>query len=326
MVKGFSLKIGVIGAGYLGNFHLQKLKNFSNISISGLYDKNDTRANEMSRLHDVRCFSSLEHLINSSDAVSIVTPTSTHYKISLLALNNGCHVFIEKPITDKLDDAKKLLKKAKKVNKIIQVGHIERFNPGFLALKKINPNPKFIEVHRLAPFNPRGNDVPVILDLMIHDLDIIISLLGNKIKDIKANGVSVVSKSIDIANVRLEFLNGCIVNLTASRISQKEMRKMRLFSNKSYITIDFKEKTLEEYNVDDFKPVDEKNKKVFKIGNENKKYIIYNKPKIIKNDALKAELKHFVNSIQNKTHPETDGESATEALDLALNIQSIIDK
>jgi predicted dehydrogenase len=326
MGKVSSLRIGVIGVGHLGNFHLKQLRNIPNILISGLYDINNKRAILMSKNHNVHCFSSINNLLNSSDAVSIVTPTHTHYKISKQALEGGCHIFIEKPITDNLADARSLLKKAKQEKKIIQVGHIERFNPGFIALKKINPNPKFIEVHRLAPFNPRGNDVPVILDLMIHDLDIIISLLGNKVKDIRANGVSVISKSIDIANARLVFNNGCVVNLTASRISQKEMRKMRLFSQNSYITIDFKEKLIEEYRIYNNKNKLKKNYKVFEIGENNKKYIIYNKPLITKHDALKEELNHFIKSIDNNSNPETDGESATEALNIALKIQSKIDK
>ena len=326
MGKGSSLRIGVIGVGHLGNFHLKQLSNIPNILVSGLYDINNKRATLMSKNHNVHCFSSINNLLNSSDAVSIVTPTCTHYKISKRALNQGCHIFIEKPITDNLADARSLLKKAKQEKKIIQVGHIERFNPGFIALKKINPNPKFIEVHRLAPFNSRGNDVPVILDLMIHDLDIIISLLGNKVEDIRANGVSVISKSIDIANARLVFNNGCVVNLTASRISQKEMRKMRLFSQNSYITIDFKEKLLEEYKIYNNKYKLKKNDKVLEIGKNNKKHIIYNKPLITKDDALKEELNHFIHSIHNNSNPKTDGESATEALNIALKIQSKIDK
>tara|TARA_Y100001960_G_C14753087_1_gene869642 strand:- start:1492 stop:2466 length:975 start_codon:yes stop_codon:yes gene_type:complete len=323
MKKGSTLRIGIIGVGHLGYFHLKQIITISNIEISGIYDNNKKRAEEVSSEYDVKSFSILNDLLISSDAVSIVTPTPTHYKIASLALSHGCHVFIEKPITNNIIHANKLLKQAKKEKKIIQVGHIERFNPGFLALKKINPSPKFIEVHRLAPFNPRGNDVPVVLDLMIHDIDIIISLLGNEIIDTKASGVKVVSSSIDIANVRMEFANGCIVNLTASRISQKEMRKMRLFSVNGYITIDFKEKILEEYQISN---KNNHQNKVFEIGDKNKKYIIYNKPKMQKKDALKMELNHFIDSILNNKNPETDGYSATEALKIALNIQSIIDE
>ena len=326
MINDSSLQIGVIGVGHLGYFHLKQLSLINNINIAGIFDIDKKRLNEVSELYGVKSFTSLEDLLIVSDAVTIVTPTPTHYNIAQLALNYGCHIFIEKPITNDILDAKKLLISSKKLKKIIQVGHIERFNPGFLALKKINPNPKFIEIHRLAPFNPRGNDVPVVLDLMIHDLDLIISLLGDKINNIKANGVKVVSSSIDIANVRIEFQNDCIVNLTASRISQKEMRKMRLFSANSYITIDFKEKILEQYKIKKNISNVDKNKKIIKIEGNNKKFIVYNKPKINQLDALKMELVHFIDSIRNNKNPQTDGISATQALNLALKIQSIIDR
>ena len=235
-------------------------------------------------------------------------------------------MFIEKPITDNLSHAGALLNRADELKKIIQVGHIERFNPAFMALKKTAVKPRFIETHRLAPFNPRGNDVPVILDLMIHDLDIILSLVDSKIQDIRANGVKVVSQTVDIANARLEFANGCVSNLTASRIAQKEMRKIRLFQKDNYITIDFLEGILEEYKVCHEKIDDTAADKVVQIGTDNTKYILYNRPVIEKHDALREELQHFVHSIQHANQPETDGYSATEALALALDIQSIIDQ
>ena len=235
MKKGNTIQIGVIGVGHLGNFHVKRLREISRISISGIYDNNPIRADEISNQYDVKSFSSLEKLLEISDAVSIVTPTPYHFEIANLALDKDCHLFIEKPITDNIEHAGLLLNKAEKLNKIIQVGHIERFNPAFTVLKNLHIQPLFIEAHRLAEFNPRGNDVPVILDLMIHDLDIILSLVGSEIKDIRANGVKVVSSSIDIANAGIEFGNGCIANVTASRISQKIMRKMRLFQNEEYI-------------------------------------------------------------------------------------------
>ena len=320
------MKIGVIGVGHLGNYHLKKLSEISEISVSGLYDIDQKRAEEISRDHNIPSFSNLESLLDANDAVSVVTPTHSHYKITEQALDAGCHVFIEKPITDNLSHAGALLKKAAEVNKIIQVGHIERFNPAFMALKKTDMVPRFIEAHRLAPFNPRGNDVPVILDLMIHDLDIILSLIDSKIQDIQANGVRVVSKTVDIANVRLKFENGCVSNLTSSRISQKEMRKMRLFQEDNYITIDFHEEILEEYKVCHEEPYNTAADQVVEIGTDNKKYILYNKPVIQKHDALREELRHFIYSIQHASQPETNGTSATEALRLALEIQSIIDQ
>ena len=326
MKKDTTIKIGVVGAGHLGNFHLKQLKGIPHVSISGLYDSNPKRADEMSHFHNVHAFLSLDEILNESDAVCIVTPTSKHYSIADKALNEGCNLFIEKPITDNIYHAKLLLNKAKKLNKIIQVGHIERFNPAFSVLKNLNIKPHFIEAHRLSKFNPRGNDVPVILDLMIHDLDIILSLVKSDIKEIRANGVKVVSSTVDIANVRLEFENGCIANVTASRISQKVMRKMRLFQEEDYITIDFHNGILEEYKICNSPPTEDINDQVIELAGKEKKYVLYRKPNVPKHDALKEELIHFANSIQNAQKPETDGQSAAKALGLALKIQKIIDQ
>ena len=325
MKKETKIKIGVVGVGQLGNFHLKQLKGIPKISISGLYDIDSNRADEMSKLYDVKTYSSADELLKESDAVSIVTPTSNHYSVADYALNSGCHIFIEKPITDNIEHAGLLLNKAKKLKKIIQVGHIERFNPAFTVLKNLDIQPRFIEVHRLAEFNPRGNDVPVILDLMIHDLDIILSLVKSEIKDIKANGVKVVSATVDIANARVEFENGCVANLTASRISQNIMRKMRLFQERDYITIDFQNGVLEQYKVYDKSPSPKKGDQVTELGGEEKKYVLYRKPDVPQHDALKEELIHFAHSIQNAQKPETDGQSAANALSLALEIQKIID-
>ena len=324
MKKGNTIQIGVIGVGYLGNFHVKRLKEISRISISGIYDNNPIRADEISCQYDVKSFSSLEKLLAISDAVSIVTPTFHHFEIANLALDKDCHLFIEKPITDNIEHASLLLNKAEKLNKIIQVGHIERFNPAFTALKNLQIQPLFIESHRLAEFNSRGNDVPVILDLMIHDLDIILSLVDSEIKDIRANGVKVVSSSVDIANARIEFENGCIANVTASRISQKIMRKMRLFQNEEYITIDFQNGVLEEYKICATPRESKGIEKVVELGGPEQRYVLYRKPKIPKLDALKEELIHFTNSITNAQKPETDAKSAAKALELALEIQKII--
>ena len=326
MKKGNTIQIGVIGVGHLGNFHVKRLKEISGISISGIYDNNPIRAEEISNQYDVKSFSSLQVLLEISDAVSIVAPTPYHFEIANLALDKDCHLFIEKPITDNIEHAGLLLNKAEKLNKIIQVGHIERFNPAFTVLKNLDIQPRFIEAHRLAKFNPRGNDVPVILDLMIHDLDIILSLVKSEIKDIRANGVKVVSSTVDIANARLEFENGCVANLTASRISQKVMRKMRLFQEEDYITIDFHNGILEEYKICNSPPTEDINDQVIELAGKEKKYVLYRKPEVPKHDALKEELIHFANSIQNAQKPETDGQSAAKALGLALQIQKIIDQ
>ncbi len=326
MNKGKTIKIGVIGVGHLGNFHLKQLGKIPQVSITGLYDNDPNRAEEMSRRHNVQSYNSLNELLDSCDAVSIVTPTGYHYAVADKALDAGCHLFIEKPITASIDHAALLLNKAEKLNKIIQVGHIERFNPAFMALETSNLQPLFIETHRLAPFNPRGNDVPVILDLMIHDLDIILSLVKSEIKDIRANGVKVVSSTVDIANTRLEFENGCIANITASRISQKSMRKMRLFQEADYITIDFQSGEVEEYKICSTPPDLSTGDQVVELAGAEKRYVHYHKPVITQHDALKEELIHFADSIIQGQQPETDGHSAAEVLKLALEIQKIIDR
>ena len=324
MKNDTTIQIGVVGTGHLGNFHLKQLKGIPHFTIAGLFDSDPIRAMEMSKRYDVESFFSVRDLLQKAEAISIVTPTPYHYEIANLALDKGCHLFIEKPITDNIEHAGLLLNKAEKLNKIIQVGHIERFNPAFSVLKNLHIQPLFIEAHRLAEFNPRGNDVPVILDLMIHDLDIILSLVASEIKDIRANGVKVVSSSIDIANARIEFENGCIANVTASRISQKIMRKMRLFQNEEYITIDFQNGVLEEYKICANPPEQSGTEKVVELGGPEKRYVLYRKPQVPKQDALKEELTHFTNSITTAQKPETDGESAAKALALALEIQKII--
>ena len=326
MKNDTKIQIGVVGTGHLGNFHLKQLKGIPHFTIAGLFDSDPIRAMEMSKRYDVESFSSVRDLLQKAEAISIVTPTPYHYEMGNLALEAGCHLFIEKPITDNIEHAGLLLNKAEKLNKIIQVGHIERFNPAFTVLKNLHIQPLFIEAHRLAEFNPRGNDVPVILDLMIHDLDIILSLVGSEIKDIRANGVKVVSSSVDIANARIEFENGCIANVTASRISQKIMRKMRLFQNEEYITIDFQNGVLEEYKICANPPESNGTEKVVELGGSDKRYVLYRKPQVPKQDALKEELTHFTNSIINAQKPETDGQSAAKALGLALKIQKIIDQ
>ena len=319
-----TIQIGVVGTGHLGNFHLKQLKGIPHFTIAGLFDSDPIRALEMSKRYNVESFSSVRDLLQKAEAISIVTPTPYHYEIGNLALDADCHLFIEKPITNNIEHAGLLLNKAEKLNKIIQVGHIERFNPAFTVLKNLHIQPLFIEAHRLAEFNPRGNDVPVILDLMIHDLDIILFLVSSEIKDIRANGVKVVSSSVDIANARIEFENGCIANVTASRISQKIMRKMRLFQNEEYITIDFQNGVLEEYKICANPPESKGTEKVVELGGPEKKYVLYSKPQVPKQDALKEELTHFTNSITTAQKPETDGESAAKALALALEIQKII--
>ena len=315
-----SISIGLVGVGHLGKFHLRHLINIAKINISGIFDINFDRANLISQEFNVKFVKKLNNLYKTSDAIIIATPTNSHFKIAKESIKSNCHVFIEKPITDNLNDAKKLLKYAKEMNKIIQVGHIERFNPAFKKLEELKIKPIFIESHRLAPFNIRGIEVPVVLDLMIHDIDIILSLINSKIKKISANGVDIISKSIDIANARLEFENGSVANLTSSRISQKEMRKMRIFQKNNYFSIDFKKNIIEIFSLD-YKGNN------FKIEDNIciEDYLKYETPPIIKKDALKEEILHFIHSIKHNNTPKTDIISAIECLKIALKIQKIID-
>ncbi len=317
------LKMGVIGIGHLGRFHVQQLQTIQNIKLIGVFDVNSAVASATASEFNTQNFEILDELLEECDAVSIVTPTSFHYDIAIKCIEKGCHLFIEKPITETIQQAQQLLDKANKT--IIQVGHIERFNPAFLHLQEKNISPQFVEMHRLAPFNPRGTDVPVMLDLMIHDIDILLSMVKSEIKDIHASGVNVVSSTCDIANARIIFENGCVANLTASRISRGSMRKMRIFQESSYITVDFLEKSVEEYDVSDEVPSHIDSRQVFPLEGEKKKYIIYQKPEIEEHNALREELSHFADSVLSGQTPEVDGVSATRALQVALSIQQIID-
>ena len=233
------IKIGIFGAGHLGKIHIKLLKEIKEFSIIGFHDTDKTKISEIEKEFSIKHFDDQEQLINEVDAIDIVTPTISHYNCAANALKNSKHIFIEKPITNTLEESESLIKISEETNVIIQVGHVERFNPAFIAAQPYFNNPMFIETHRLAQFNPRGTDVPVVLDLMIHDLDIVLSTIKSNIKKINASGVSVVSDSPDIANARIEFDNGCVANLTASRISMKNMRKSRFFQKDAYISIDF---------------------------------------------------------------------------------------
>lgn len=319
------VKIGIIGVGHLGKFHLQQLKEIESAHLQGVYDLNTPSIQAISADQNIQAFTSMDELFTVCDAVSIVTPTTTHFQVASDALRNDCHVFIEKPITKTVAEARDLLSLAEKNNLIIQVGHIEQFNPAFLAINNQECHPQFIECHRLAPFNPRGTDVPVVLDLMIHDIGIILSMVDSSVKDIHASGVNVVSPSVDIANARIEFENGCVANLTSSRISQKKMRKLRFFQNNAYTTVDFLLGIVETYHVTDDLPILKDNEMSFKLEGKQEKYVIYQKPEVIPQNALKLELEHFIESIQHQKTPIVDGHSATEALDIAIRIQNIID-
>jgi len=312
------LKIGVFGVGHLGKFHLNNWKEIEDVEVVGFYDPNDTVASAVIEKYQVQRFEDPLKLIAACDAIDVVAPTSYHFEICKAAILKGKHVFVEKPLANTMDEARELVKLVKEANIKFQVGHVERFNPAFLALKQYTLNPMFIEVHRLAQFNPRGTDVSVILDLMIHDIDIILSLVKSNVKFISANGVAVMSDTPDIANVRIEFDNGCVANLTSSRISMKKMRKMRLFQKDAYIGIDFLEKKTEiiklnapgDTNVFTFDIETSTGKKTIAIAN----------PTVKDTNAIKLELEDFRNAIvQNIDTPVTvlDG---FRAMDVAHQI------
>ncbi|MDB5202357.1 MAG: Gfo/Idh/MocA family oxidoreductase [Ferruginibacter sp.] len=307
------LRIGIFGVGHLGKFHLNNWQEIDGVELAGFYDPNDANALPVQEKYQLKRFSSPEELLAVCDAVDVITPTPFHFDLCSLALRNGKHVFVEKPLAHTMDEARSLVKLARESNLKFQVGHVERFNPAFLSLENYNLQPMFIEVHRLAQFNPRGTDVSVILDLMIHDIDIVLHLVKSNVSYISANGVAVMSDTPDIANVRIEFDNGCVANLTSSRISMKKMRKMRLFQKDAYIGIDFLEKKTEIIKLN--APGD-KNVFTFDIDtNHGKKTIAIASPAVAEVNAIKMELEAFRDAIvENKDTPVTvnDGFAAME--------------
>jgi predicted dehydrogenase len=312
------LKVGVLGVGHLGKFHLNNWLEIEGATLVGFFDPNDEIANAVIEKYKLTRFDTAEELMDACDAVDIVAPTITHFNLCKAAITKGKHVFVEKPLANTMDEARQLVKLAKEANIKFQVGHVERFNPAFLALKNRKLEPMFIEVHRLAQFNPRGTDVSVILDLMIHDIDIILSLVKSNVKSINANGVAVMSDTPDIANVRIEFDNGCVANLTSSRISMKKMRKMRLFQKDAYIGIDFLEKKTE---VIKLSSPDDTNVFTFDIETNNgKKTIAIANPVIEEGNAIKMELQAFYQAILQNTDTPVNVVDGFRAMDVAHQI------
>src|SRR3972149_3579897 len=313
------LKIGVIGTGHLGKLHVKMFKELENCECVGLFDTNLLQSENAAAEFKVKFFNNEEELLNSVDAVSVAVTTSAHFEVGNRCLEKGKHVFVEKPITSTISEAEKLVNLADKKNLNLQVGHIERFNPALVSLEKYISNPVFIETDRLSQFNPRGTDVAVVLDLMIHDIDVILSFIKSNIKKIDANGVAVVSDNVDIANARIQFENGAVANVTASRISQKKMRKMRLFLRDPYIALDFITGVSEVYRL---LPVDEQVQPSFisfgEIGvGDKKKRLVYEQPEQKQVNALKYELQLFVNSIINNQKPVITGDDGLRALRVA---------
>jgi predicted dehydrogenase len=291
------LKLGVFGVGHLGKFHLNNWKQIPDVEIVGFFDPNNDNAKAVEAEYGIKRFMDEEALIKASDMIDVVTPTHLHFPVCEMAIKMGKHVFVEKPMANTIEEGKAIMEMVKEAGVKLQVGHVERFNPAFTALKDITLNPSFIEVHRLAQFNPRGTEVSVILDLMIHDIDIILSIVTSGVKHISASGVAVLTDTPDIANVRIEFNNGCVANLTSSRISMKKMRKIRLFQKDAYIGIDFLEKNTE---IIKLKKPDEEDAFSFDIEtHQGTKTISIANPVVENGNAILAELTSFVQSIQN---------------------------
>jgi predicted dehydrogenase len=315
------LKIGVLGAGHLGKIHLKCIKEIADFDLIGFYDPDKDIAESVEQEFSIKKWSSLDDLIDAADVVDIVTPTISHFECAAKALKKCRHVFIEKPIVTTLHEARELIKIAREANVKVQVGHVERFNPAFLAAEGSFDRPMFIESHRLAQFNPRGTDVPVILDLMIHDIDIVLSVVKSNIKKISASGVAVVSDTPDIANARIEFDNGCVANLTASRISLKNMRKSRFFQRDAYISVDFLKKELEVVRITDVSPDASPAGFILELGTgRGTKQINFDKPEIKPLNAIRAELESFYIAIINNTIPMVTINDGYSALDVAYKI------
>ena len=317
------LKIAVLGVGHLGKIHVNCIQQISNqYELVGFYDPDDNNAHTAIAKYGITRYESLDELIAAVDVVDIVTPTITHFELAKKALLKGKHLFIEKPLCHTIEEAKELVQLSQSQGLKVQVGHVERFNPAFLSLGDLSLNPMFIEAHRLATFNPRGTDVSVVLDLMIHDLDIILSLVPSEIAKISASGVSVVSSTPDISNARIEFKNGCVANITASRISLKQMRKLRLFQRDAYISMDFLEKNtqvvrLYEKDAPDFP----KDVQLLELETQQgKKYIHIDMPKTEPINAIKMELETLAESINKNQTTRVSIEDGYRALKVAKEI------
>jgi len=314
------LKAGVLGAGHLGKIHLRLLNQSDKYDLVGFYDADAENAKKVEAEFGYTYFNSIDALIDAVDMVDIVTPTLSHYDCAKQAIAKGKHIFIEKPITNTVEEAENIRDMVAKHGVKGQVGHVERFNPAFIAVKEDLNSPMFIETHRLAEFNPRGTDVPVVLDLMIHDIDIILSVVNSKVKSINASGVSVISDTPDIANARIEFENGCVANLTASRISLKNMRKTRFFQKDAYISVDFLEKKCEVVKMKDAPQNPGDFDMILQNAEGEKKQIYFDNPEISENNAILDELETFADAINNNTKPIVTLYDGTEALRVATMI------
>lgn len=320
-----SVKVGVIGVGHLGQHHTKHYASLPDVSLVGIYDTDKDRAAIIAEQNNTKAFSDISSLLDSVDAVSIVTPTQYHADVASLCIGKSKHVFIEKPITKTLGEADGLLLLAKEKGTLIQVGHIERLNPALLALQPFNVKPKFIEIQRLAPYTARGTDVPVVLDLMIHDIDILLSLVDSPVKTIRATGLSILTDSVDIAHARIRFGNGTVASIMSSRVAKDKVRKVKVFQRDLYATIDLLLGLTEVYKVVD-NPKDDPEALMtapFEYDG-SERFIAYEKPPVLAGDALRMELMNFIKSIQGKETPIVTGKAGRDALEVAMEIQKII--
>jgi predicted dehydrogenase len=316
------LRIGVLGAGHLGRIHLNCIREINDFHLVGFYDINEEIRAEVEQQTGIKGYGSIEALIDDVDVIDIVTPTISHFHYAALALRNSKHVFIEKPLVTSPAEARELVKIADEAHTKVQVGHVERFNPAFIAAQPFISNPMFIEAHRLSPFSPRGTDVPVILDLMIHDIDIILATVNSSLRKVSASGVAVISDQPDIANARLEFENGCVANLTASRISMKKMRKTRFFQHNAYIAVDFLDKRTEIIRMLEIDRLpDDPMAMIFDpVNGSPMKQVIVESPEIPPLNAIKTELESFCNAIVSNSTPSVTINDGCNALDVAYQI------
>ena len=319
--------IGIVGVGHLGKQHLKHLQQIPEVECIGFYDIDPARSQIISDTLKAQSFTSLQGLIERCEALSVVVPTKDHFSVAEACIQAGKHVFLEKPMCKTVTEADQLINLATRNASLIQVGHIERLNPALLALKNIPVRPKYIESHRLASYTTRGTDVPVVLDLMIHDLDVILSLVKSKVKSIHASGVSIMTKSVDVANARLRFQNGCVANITSSRIAKTSVRKLRIFQQDMYVTIDFLLGLTEVYRILDAHEKDPNAVLTTPLErNGGHRQIVYEKPEVQKVNALKIELKNFIESIKGTNTPIVTGEEGRDALRIAMLVQEQIEQ
>ena len=325
-MKSDKIKIGVVGVGHLGQHHAKHYNLLKNTDLVGVYDTDPNRGKDIASQYNTKFYGNPSDLMQNCDGISVVTPTESHYNVAKMSIENfDCHVFIEKPITETIEQADHLIALSKTKNKIIQVGHIERLNPALRALEQYNLNPKFIEIQRLAPYTVRGTDVPVVLDLMIHDIDILLSLVKSNVKSIHASGVSIITDSVDIANARIRFNNGTVSSLTSSRVARDKVRKIKIFQENLYSTVDLLMEQTEIYSItkDPALIPDVLQTEPF-TQNNKEKFIAYQKPELKKYDLLELELKNFIGSIEGKEKPIVNGIDARNALDVVIKINNMI--